>query len=77
MEGSLNGADSATTAVVVRRFVSSRIERQLLAQVFELVCEQRSQTEATDSLGQNGHATSRLDRGLQAVSVGIAGRPTA
>jgi len=44
MEGSLERASSAMTAVV-RQFAPSRIERDLLAQVFELVCRKRSEQE--------------------------------
>lgn len=45
MEGLFGRAGSAMTAVVVRQFAPSRIERDLLAQVFELVCRKRSEQE--------------------------------
>ena len=38
MDGSIDITGNAATATVVRQFAPSRIERQLLAQVFQLVC---------------------------------------
>jgi hypothetical protein len=45
MEGSARHAGSAMTAMVVRQFAPSRIECDLLAQVFELICRKQSKQE--------------------------------
>ena len=45
MDGSAISAGKGMTAMVVRQFTSSRIERQLLAQAFELVCGPRCERE--------------------------------
>lgn len=41
MEGRLSQGGGGVTALVAREFAPSRIEHQLLAQVFELVCGPR------------------------------------
>ncbi len=40
MDGQENDQNSGAGTVIVRQFAPSRIERQLLAQIFELVCGQ-------------------------------------
>ena len=41
MEDSCNGNRSQVIALVVRQFAPSRIERQLLAQTFDLLCHEQ------------------------------------
>ena len=41
MDDSRKGNRNAAIALVVRQFAPSRIERQLLAQVFDLVCQEQ------------------------------------
>ena len=52
MDGSLNDAGNAMAALVVRQFTPSRIEHQLLAQVFDLVCGRQCAVEESHSMGQ-------------------------
>jgi hypothetical protein len=67
MDGSPNGAGNGVTAVVVRQFTSCRIERQLLAQVFELMCSERRPVESTHSATPRGASTARWDHGDQST----------
>lgn len=43
MDGQMIDRNEGTTSFVVRQFTSSRIERQLLAQIFDLVFEPPSE----------------------------------
>jgi hypothetical protein len=74
MDGALKDAGNAMAAMVVRQFTPSRIERQLLAQVFDLVCCQRSEVEESRSTGQSAAHTHRVDDGGQATVAHVAGR---
>ena len=77
MDGSRKDAGSAVTATVVRQFVPSRIERQVLAQAFELVCGQRCKLERSACAGRNAMQTDRVgERGL-AIDTHAAGRRAA
>ena len=42
MEGPQNHTKRQAAAIVVRQFVPNRIERQLLDQIFHLVCREKS-----------------------------------
>lgn len=77
MEGSLNRASNATTAMVVRQFVSSRIEHELLAQVFELVCGKRKASEGAHSIDSGVEQTQRTDADQELSEAHIAGRRVA
>ncbi len=77
MDGSSIRAGNGMTATVVRQFTPSRIERQLLAQAFELVCGQRSDVEESRSTGQSATHTQRVDAGEQAIDAHVAGRRVA
>jgi hypothetical protein len=68
MDGSCKHAANAMTAMVVRQFTSSRIERQLLAQVFELICApqcaldtSRSATQAAAGIQSMRHDEHRIE----------------
>lgn len=49
MEDRSAAAGFDATALVVRQFTPSRLERQLLTQVFELVCHPRESSTGDDS----------------------------
>ena len=61
MDDSWNNAGHAKTAMVARQFTPSRIERLLLAQVFELV-------DARPCVVQASRATTQADAGTHGVS---------
>jgi hypothetical protein len=77
MDGSLNSAGNAMTAMVVRQFTPSRIERQLLAQVFDLVCDQRSDMGQSRSILWSAVQTHRVGDGGQGIAAHVAGRRVA
>ena len=77
MDGSLNDAGHAMAAMVVRQFTPSRIERQLLAQVFDLVCDQRCETDESHSTGRSATQTHRVGDGGQGIVAHVAGRRAA
>ncbi len=77
MDVSGNRAGSAVTATVIRQFTPSRIERELLAQAFELVCGQRHKVEATACEEPNAARTRRVGKGTQAIETHIARRRVA
>jgi hypothetical protein len=54
MDVAVNHDGKLTTAMTVRQFAPSRIEKQLLAQVFELLMTPRS---SADSMGHDGVGT--------------------
>ena len=74
MDVSLNGAGNAMAALVVRQFTPSRIEHQLLAQVFDLVCGQQYAVAELRSTGPSTAPTHRLGDGGQAIVAHVAGR---
>ena len=77
MDGSFSGAGKAMTATVVRQFVRSRIERQLLAQVFELVCGPRREVEKSVAAGRNAARTDRADAVEEASATSVGRRRAA
>jgi hypothetical protein len=77
MDGSMNDAGNAMAAVVVRQFTPSRIEHQLLAQVFDLVCGQQYAVDEPLSTGRSADPTHRLGDGGQAIVAHAAGRHAA
>ena len=77
MDGSLNNAGSATTARVARQFRPSRIERQLLTQVFELVCSHRREVDQSGFERQCAAAADRVGNHEQAIVVHVSGRRAA
>ena len=63
-------------ALVVRQFAPSRIERQLLAQVFDLVChEQQNLTGSSTERHADHQSTAQRDRDLS-MEPQLAGRAT-
>ena len=60
MDDAGHGNGNSAIALVVRQFAPSRIERQLLAQVFDLVCEEQ-QPAISSSTGR------RMDHQLAAA----------
>jgi hypothetical protein len=77
MDGSLNCAGNAMAALVVRQFAPSRIERQLLAQVFDLVCGQRCDMGQSRSIGPRAAQMRGVGDGGQGIVVHVAGRHAA
>jgi hypothetical protein len=77
MDGSLNDAGNAMAALVVRQFTPSRIEHQLLAQVFDLVYGQQCAAEESCSSGRIADPVHRLGDGGQAIVTHVAGRHVA
>jgi len=77
MNGSFDHAGTAMTATVVRQFLPSRLERQLLARVFELVCDRQRVTETSPStIGTAAGTQSRGDDN-QSFEADHAGRRAA
>ena len=74
MDGAFNRAGNAMTATVVRQFTRSRIERQLLAQVFELVCAPHWAVEESPLATQGDARTERVGDSEQALQPHVAGR---
>lgn len=76
MDDSRNGTRNRAIALVVRQFAPSRIERRLLAQVFDLVCDGQQEPLGC-SAGQHADHQSfaRGDRDLCAEPQ-LAGRAT-
>ncbi len=77
MDGSLNDAGIAMAALVVRQFTPSRIEHQLLSQVFDLVCGQQCAVDESCSSGRSAVPTRRVGDGGQAIVAHVAGRRAA
>ncbi len=77
MDRPLSNAGTALTAVVIRQFTPSRIERQLLAQAFELVCDSRSELETSHSAALRTSPTHGVSTGEQAIQAPSAGRHAA
>jgi len=77
MDVSLNAAGNAMAARVVRQFTPSRIERQLLARVFDLVCDQRCEVDESHSIGRSAVQTHRVGDGRQGFVAHVAGRRAA
>ncbi len=76
MDDSRKGNRNRAIALVVRHFSPSRIERQLLAQVFELVCHDR-QSLTNSSIVRQAEQLSiaQSDRNLS-IEPQLAGRAT-
>ena len=77
MDGPSSKAGNALTAVVIRQFTPSRIERQLLAQAFELVCGQRCEAEASHAAALSIALTHGVSTGEQSMEALSAGRRAA
>jgi hypothetical protein len=77
MDGSSKHGGKAMTAMVVRQFTPSRIERQLLAQVFELVCGPRWKAEGSACGSQNPAGTNRFRDAAHGIDTLQAGRRAA
>jgi hypothetical protein len=77
MDVALNDAGNAVAALVVRQFTPCRIEHQLLAQVFDLVCGQHGAVDESRSTGRNAAATHGVGDGEQAIAANVVGRRAA
>jgi hypothetical protein len=72
MDGRSNRAARGTMAVVVRQFAPSRIERQLLAQAFELLCGRQS-----EAVGSHGRDWGAATAACQSTDEQAAASPNA
>ena len=70
-------ASDATTALVVRQFSPSRIERQLLTQVFECVVTTRRDAYTVGNGGGGDLATNEMPRLAETISSRVAARSAA
>lgn len=77
MDSSSISAGKGMTAMVVRQFRSSRIERQLLAQAFELVCGPRCEREESRLAEQYASQSHGVSEGGGALESHVAGRRVA
>ncbi len=77
MNGSTNLAGDAMTAVVARQFAPSRLERELLAQVFELVCGLGSGANDFDSATSGTSHTGSIGVAKESLHTQIEGRRAA
>jgi|CXWJ01.1.fsa_nt_gi hypothetical protein len=77
MDGSSISAGKGMTATVVRQYTSSRIERQLLAQAFELVCGSRCDVEESSLMEPYASRSHGVSEGGQAIEPCIARRRAA
>lgn len=77
MDGWFDHAEKAMPATLVRQFTPSRIERQLLAEVFELVYGRRIEVEESHSAGRGPTQRRRGGDGEQAIEARVAGRGAA
>lgn len=74
MDGSSVHAGNDRIAVVARQFVPSRLERQLLAQVFELTCRPQSATEASQGVDQSFARSYGISNDGHAIAAPVARR---
>ena len=77
MDVALNDAGNAVAALVVRQFTPCRIEHQLLAQVFDMVCGQHGAVDESRSTGRSAAATHCVGDGGQAIAANVVGRRAA
>ena len=77
MDESVNRAGNAVGAVVVRQFTPSRIESQLLAQVFELVCARQCDVEESRFTRHLADRIQRFGDSQQGIKAHSAGRRAA
>jgi hypothetical protein len=70
-------ASNGAAATVTRQFSPSRIELQLLTQVFELVCGQRGDMEESCSTRQSELETHRVSDREQTLETHVVGRRAA
>ena len=77
MEVLSKGSTNSVSVIVVRQFSPSRIERQVLTQVFELVCGQRPESGESHSDRSSAVASHRVHESDQATEGVVAGRRAA
>ena len=77
MDGVFKSAGNAVTAIVVRRFAPSRIERQLLAKAFELVCEVQGEAQPSGTSEPRAVRTDDADSHRRAIPIRVARRRVA
>lgn len=76
MDDSSKGNRNRVIALVVRQFTPSRIERQLLAQVFDLVChDQPNLTDSSTERHADHQSTVQRDRDWS-MELQLTGRTT-
>jgi len=74
MDGALKDAGNAMAAMVVRQFSPSRLECQLLAQVFDLVCDQHCAVDDAHSTIRSAVPTHCVGDSAQAIVTHVARR---
>ena len=74
MDRPFKSAGNAWTAAVVRQFAPSRMEKQLLAQVFELVVCERSKASAPSFSGRPTSELELADERRSSHGVHLGGR---
>lgn len=77
MERCVKSASDAALALVVRQFSPSRIERQLLTQVFECVVTARREAHAVVRDGVEDQAANEVSRLAEMTSSRVATRSAA
>ncbi len=77
MDGVFRSAGNSVTAVVVRQFTPSRIERQLLARVFELVCEVQGEIQQSSTSEPSTVRTHDIDTHRRAIQTHVGRRRVA
>ena len=77
MEGLSSNGGGPITATVVRQFAASRIERQLLAQAFDLLCGRQWEVKGFCCSEQSAPETHHVGVDQEAMETGIVGRPLA
>lgn len=77
MDGTLAKSGKGMTATVIREFTPSRIERQLLAQVFELICAQQYELNGSLQVGMSATSTQCDVNDAQVLKAKVARRRAA
>lgn len=77
MDVALNDAGNAVAALVVRQFTPCRIEQQLLAQVFDLVCGQHGAVDESRWAARSATATHCVGDGGPTIAANLVGRRAA
>lgn len=77
MDGSKKLASSDATAVVAREFEPTRIERELLAQTFDLLCKQTTATKEASAIPSAMSEEATCSTTNQAAEAHVVGRRVA
>lgn len=77
MDGSRNHARNEVTAVVARKFEPTRIEHELLAQTFDLVCKGAVVTQEVSTNSSTASQKAMSAAGDRSAQANVAGRRAA